>query len=116
MVAAWHGHTERMSPAVYRRVTEPSDRRRTRLLRDGETDWDTRRHATRSGAYHALVEMTDAASALCWRKATGWAATHPMGDGEEYNIANGDLFRWDQMWPSRSTSTWRLVTSPLVQP
>jgi nucleoside-diphosphate-sugar epimerase len=49
------------------------------------------------GAYHTIMEMT-AASLLA--KATIWAATYPKADGQEYNIANGDLFRWNQLWPA----------------
>lgn len=28
-----------------------------------------------------------------------WAATHPEGENEAFNIANGDVFRWRWMWP-----------------
>lgn len=48
------------------------------------------------GAYRTLMEFTDA-SLLA--RATVWAATNPRTGADEYNIANGDLFRWDQMWP-----------------
>lgn len=47
------------------------------------------------GAYDTLMEMTDAALLA---KATVWAATNPRTGGDEYNIANGDLFRWTRMW------------------
>lgn len=48
------------------------------------------------GSYDTLKEVTDS-SLLA--KATVWAATHPRGAGEAFNVANGDLFRWNQMWP-----------------
>lgn len=28
-----------------------------------------------------------------------WASTHPEGDDEAFNIANGDQFRWRWLWP-----------------
>ena len=47
------------------------------------------------GTYDTLMEMTDA---TLLAKATVWAATHPRTGADEYNIANGDLFRWTRMW------------------
>lgn len=48
------------------------------------------------GAYTALLEMTDA-SLLA--DATVWAATDPAAANQAFNINNGDLFRWNDMWP-----------------
>ena len=48
------------------------------------------------GAYGSLLEMTDAGLLA---KATVWAATDPAGANQAFNIANGDLFRWSDMWP-----------------
>ncbi|MDM1293029.1 SDR family oxidoreductase [Sphingobacterium sp. N143] len=48
------------------------------------------------GAYDALLEMTDA-SLLA--KATVWAATNPQCANQAFNINNGDLFRWKDLWP-----------------
>ncbi|WP_394829252.1 SDR family oxidoreductase [Pendulispora albinea] len=48
------------------------------------------------GAYDALLEMTD--SGLLAR-ATVWAATDPRCANQAFNINNGDLFRWSEMWP-----------------
>ena len=31
--------------------------------------------------------------------ATVWAATDPRCANQAFNIANGDLFRWEEMWP-----------------
>lgn len=28
-----------------------------------------------------------------------WAGTHPEGENEPFNIANGDVFRWRWLWP-----------------
>ncbi|MEH6307137.1 SDR family oxidoreductase [Olivibacter sp. CPCC 100613] len=48
------------------------------------------------GAYHTLMEMTDAGLLA---KATVWAASNPAGANQAFNIANGDLFRWRDLWP-----------------
>ena len=48
------------------------------------------------GAYHSLIEMTDADLLA---RATVWAATDPACANEAFNINNGDLFRWSEMWP-----------------
>lgn len=29
-----------------------------------------------------------------------WAATHPEADGEIYNLTNGEVFMWRDMWPA----------------
>lgn len=48
------------------------------------------------GAYHTLLEMTDAGLLA---RATEWAATDPRCANQAFNINNGDLFRWSEMWP-----------------
>lgn len=48
------------------------------------------------GAFGSLLEMTDA-SLLA--EATVWAATTPACANQAINITNGDLFRWNDMWP-----------------
>jgi len=48
------------------------------------------------GAYDTLIEMTDAGLLA---KATVWAATDPRCANQAFNINNGDLFRWNEMWP-----------------
>ncbi|OLT17441.1 NAD-dependent dehydratase [Pseudonocardia sp. CNS-139] len=50
----------------------------------------------RPGAYDALLELTDAGLLA---EATVWAATDPRCANQAFNIANGDLFRWNRMWP-----------------
>lgn len=47
-------------------------------------------------AYHSLMEMTDAGLLA---RATLWAATEPAAANQAFNINNGDLFRWSEMWP-----------------
>ncbi|GCE50099.1 nucleoside-diphosphate-sugar epimerase [Thermosporothrix hazakensis] len=48
------------------------------------------------GAYHSLLEMTDAGLLA---RATVWAATNERSANQAFNINNGDLFRWSEMWP-----------------
>jgi nucleoside-diphosphate-sugar epimerase len=48
------------------------------------------------GTYLTLIEMTDADLLA---KAMVWAATDPRAANEAYNISNGDMFRWEEMWP-----------------
>lgn len=48
------------------------------------------------GAYDKLLEMTDAGLLA---RATIWAATEPRAANHAFNINNGDLFRWNDMWP-----------------
>ncbi|WP_344219261.1 SDR family oxidoreductase [Kribbella sancticallisti] len=48
------------------------------------------------GAYDSLLEMTDAGLLA---KATVWAATSPAAANQAFNITNGDLFRWNELWP-----------------
>jgi nucleoside-diphosphate-sugar epimerase len=48
------------------------------------------------GAYRSLIEMTDAGLLA---RAMVWAATDPRAANQAYNINNGDLFRWEEMWP-----------------
>ena len=48
------------------------------------------------GAYHSLIEMTDA---QLLARAMVWAATDPGAANQAFNINNGDLFRWEEMWP-----------------
>jgi nucleoside-diphosphate-sugar epimerase len=48
------------------------------------------------GAYDALLEMTDAGLLA---RATVWAATDERAANQAFNINNGDLYRWSEMWP-----------------
>ncbi|MFC9693466.1 SDR family oxidoreductase [Kribbella sp. NPDC056951] len=48
------------------------------------------------GAYDTLLEVTDSGLLA---KATVWAATAPAAANQAFNIANGDLFRWNELWP-----------------
>nr|WP_294943847.1 SDR family oxidoreductase [uncultured Mucilaginibacter sp.] len=63
------------------------------------------------GAYDKLMEMTDAALLA---KATVWAATTPQCANQAFNITNGDLFRWNEMWP-KIAGYFNLETAPPLQ-
>jgi len=60
------------------------------------------------GAYDKLLEMTDAGLLA---KATVWAATDPRCANQAFNINNGDLFRWSELWP-KIARWFELETAP----
>ncbi|CAG7644958.1 SDR family oxidoreductase [Paenibacillus allorhizosphaerae] len=60
------------------------------------------------GAYHSLLEMTDAGLLA---KATVWAATDERCANQAFNITNGDLFRWNELWP-KIAAYFQLETAP----
>jgi len=45
-------------------------------------------------AYRSLAQVTDSAHLA---RASEWAALHAPS-GEAFNVANGDFFRWEQLW------------------
>lgn len=60
------------------------------------------------GAYDTLVEMTDAGLLA---RATVWAATDERGANQAFNVNNGDLFRWNDMWP-KIARMFEIETAP----
>lgn len=60
------------------------------------------------GAYDTLLEMTDAGLLA---RATVWAATNPASANQAYNVTNGDIFRWNRMWP-KIAEFFDLETAP----
>lgn len=62
------------------------------------------------GAYDSLMEMTDAGLLA---RATVWAATTASCANQAFNITNGDLFRWSEMWPKIAASFDLEVGPPL---
>src|SRR6202000_2110652 len=44
-------------------------------------------------------------------RAMVWAATDPRAANEAFNINNGDLFRWEEMWP-RLADELGVATAP----
>jgi nucleoside-diphosphate-sugar epimerase len=65
------------------------------------------------GAYDKLMEMTDAGLLA---KATVWAATNPECANQAFNINNGDLFRWNELWPKIAAYFDMEVAAPLQMP
>jgi len=64
----------------------------------------------KTGAYDKLMEMTDA-SLLA--KATVWAATTKSCANQAFNITNGDLFRWNDLWPKIADYFETGIAAPL---
>ncbi|MER5394957.1 SDR family oxidoreductase [Saccharopolyspora sp. NPDC002686] len=62
------------------------------------------------GAYDSLLEMTDA---RLLAKATVWAANAEQAQNQAFNINNGDLFRWREMWPKIAAHFDLAVGDPL---
>src|SRR6202035_1439866 len=62
------------------------------------------------GAYDSLIEMTDAGLLA---KATGWAPTDERCANQAFNINNGDLFGWREMWPKIARFFDLAVAPPL---
>lgn len=62
-------------------------------------------------AYDKLMEVTDAGLLA---KATVWAATTPGCANQAFNINNGDLFRWNELWP-KIAQYFELETAPPLQ-
>ena len=60
------------------------------------------------GAYDSLLEMTDAGLLA---KATVWAATEKRCANQAFNVSNGDLFRWNELWP-KIAQYFGLETAP----
>ena len=54
------------------------------------------RHPGTQENYHALYQCTD--SALLSR-ALVWMATDSRCANEPFNVTNGDLIRWESLWP-----------------
>lgn len=54
------------------------------------------RYPSTPKAYSILANVTDAALLA---KAMEWAALHEACYGEIFNITNGDVFRWSQVFP-----------------
>jgi nucleoside-diphosphate-sugar epimerase len=49
------------------------------------------------GAYTALYQVTDSEH---FARAALWAASEKACANEAFNVTNGDLFRWQYLWPS----------------
>ncbi|SDH35788.1 Nucleoside-diphosphate-sugar epimerase [Pedobacter terrae] len=65
------------------------------------------------GAYDKLLDITDAGLLA---KATVWAATNPAGANQAFNITNGDLIRWNDLWPKIAAYFKMDIAPPLQMP
>ena len=64
-------------------------------------------------AYRALYQMT---SASLLARATDWVGTTPAAENEIFNITNGDMFRWQHMWPRIATMFGMDWADPIPTP
>lgn len=67
----------------------------------------------KSGAYDKLIDFTDAGLLA---KATVWAATNPQCANQAFNITNGDLIRWNELWPKIAAYFQLEAAPPLPMP
>lgn len=65
------------------------------------------------GAYDKLMDFTDAGLLA---KATVWAATNPTCANQAFNITNGDLIRWNELWPKIAAYFHMDIAPPLHMP
>jgi len=61
------------------------------------------------GAYSALYQCTDAALLA---KSIAWMATEPNCANQAFNITNGDLIRWQYVWP-KLAEFFQMEVAPL---
>jgi nucleoside-diphosphate-sugar epimerase len=65
------------------------------------------------GAYDKLMDFTDAGLLA---KATVWASTEPKCANQAFNITNGDLIRWNELWPKIAGYFKMEIAPPLHLP
>jgi len=63
------------------------------------------------GAYDKLLDLTDAGLLA---RATVWAATNSQCANQAFNITNGDLIRWNDLWP-KIAAYFGMETAPPLQ-
>ncbi len=68
-------------------------------------------HPGTAGNYHALYQCTDAGLLA---RAMVWMATTPACANQAFNITNGDLIRWDNLWP-KIAAYFSMDTGPREQ-
>jgi nucleoside-diphosphate-sugar epimerase len=61
-------------------------------------------------AYGQLLQFTDAGLLA---RASLWAATSSAASGEAFNLANGDIFRWERMWQDTARHLGLETASPV---
>jgi hypothetical protein len=68
----------------------------------------------RGASFRPRRREIDLEAQLDLAKAMVWAATDPRAADEAFNINNGDLFRWEEMWP-RIAAAFELTVAPALQ-
>jgi nucleoside-diphosphate-sugar epimerase len=63
-------------------------------------------------AYRVLAQVTDAAQLA---RASEWAALSAPA-GEAFNVTNGDIFRWEQLWPGFARAFGMELAPPQALP
>ncbi|MGX5107717.1 SDR family oxidoreductase [Enterobacter cloacae] len=61
--------------------------------------------------WHSIVDYTDAGLLA---EATLWAATSPAAQNQAFNVNNGDIWRWSELWP-RIARWFELDSAPPVR-
>jgi hypothetical protein len=61
-------------------------------------------------AWHSIVDHTDAGLLA---EATLWAAASPAAQNQAFNVNNGDIWRWSELWP-RIARWFELDSAPPV--
>ena len=59
--------------------------------------------------------MHEAVDARLLARALGWAAVAPEARGETFNVTNGDVFDWHDVWPAIADSLGMDVGEPHPQ-
>ena len=74
---------------------------------------ETERPFVFPGSAAQFTTVTDVTDARLLAEHLAWAATEPLAANTAFNVANGDLFRWEWMW-SRVASYFGLRPAPLL--
>ena len=61
--------------------------------------------------WHSIVDHTDAGLLA---EATLWAAASPAAQNQAFNVNNGDIWRWSELWP-RIARWFDLDSAPPVR-
>ena len=61
--------------------------------------------------WNSIVDHTDAGLLA---EATLWAATSPVAENQAFNVNNGDVWRWSELWP-RIARWFELESAPPVR-
>ncbi|MEQ4975198.1 SDR family oxidoreductase [Enterobacter cloacae] len=61
--------------------------------------------------WHSIVDHTDGELLA---EATVWAATSPVAENQAFNVNNGDIWRWSELWP-RIAHWFELESAPPVR-